>query len=217
MRAAKTTIDVSLEAFRFLDTRYCRVAGIDARVSRVTYTGELSFEIVVASRHGRDLWEALLAAGKDQDITPVGSDTSMLLRTEKAFIAAGLEGDGYANIHDVGMGWVVDNNKGDFIGKRSTERDLNVGGPRPEIVGLLPADADFVPPKGAPIIDTNTSDESQRMIGMVTIGFHSPNLKRSIALAQLRDGRSRVGETVSLYTKEQVVSATVCEPIFIDE
>ncbi|MDH3512714.1 MAG: sarcosine oxidase subunit alpha family protein [Gammaproteobacteria bacterium] len=216
MRAAKTSIDVSLEAFRFLDTRYCRVAGIDARVSRVTYTGELSFEIVVASRYGRELWEALLAAGKDHDITPVGSDTSMLLRTEKAFIAAGLEGDGYANIHDVGMAWVVDNNKGDFIGKRSTERDLNVGGPRPEIVGLLPADADFVPPKGAPIIDTNTSDESQRMIGMVTIGFHSPNLKRSIALAQLRDGRSRVGETISLYTKEKVVSATVCEPIFID-
>ena len=54
------------------------------------------------------------------------------------------------------------------------------------------------------------------MIGMVTIGFHSPNLKRSIALAQLRDGSSLMGETVTLYTKEQVVSAKVCNPIFID-
>lgn len=211
MSAASTDIDISPEAFKFLDTRYCNVANIDARVSRVTYTGELSFEIVVATRDGRKLWEALLAAGKDYDITPVGSDTSMLLRTEKAFIAAGLEGDGYANIYDVGMGWVVPKNKGDFIGKRSTTRDINAGGPRPEVIGLLTEDVDFVPPKGAPIINAN-----QEMIGMVTIGFHSPNLARSIALAQLSDGRSRIGETVTVYTKEQAVAATVCEPIFFD-
>lgn len=216
MRAAGTDIDIDREAFKFLDTRYCQVAGIDVRVSRVTYTGELSFEIVVGTRQGRVLWDALLAAGKEFDITPVGSDTSMLLRTEKAFIAAGLEGDGYANIHDVGMGWVVARNKGDFIGKRSMERDLNIGGPRPEIVGLLPDDVNFVPSKGSPIIDTPSDDNSREMIGMVTIGFHSPNLKRSIALAQLRDGRSRIGETVTLYTKERTVTAQVCEPIFID-
>jgi sarcosine oxidase subunit alpha len=219
MRAASTDIDLSPEAFKFLDTRYCSVAGIDSRVSRVTYTGELSFEIVVATRHGRALWDALLAAGKDYDITPVGSDTSMLLRTEKAFIAAGLEGDGYANIYDVGMGWVVPKNKGDFIGKRSTTRDLNVGGPRPEVIGLLPEDSNFVPPKGAPIINSpqnNAPQENREMIGMVTIGFNSPNLERSIALAQLADGRSRIGETVAIYTKERVVPALVCEPVFVD-
>lgn len=216
MRVAETNIDVSRAAFKFLDTRYCRVAGIDVRVSRVTYTGELSFEIVVASRYGRELWDALLDAGKEYDITPVGSDTSMLLRTEKAFIAAGLEGDGYANIHDVGMGWVVPKDKGDFVGKRSTTRDLKLGGPRPEIVGLLPTDENFVPPKGSPIIDPEITDEVQKMIGMVTIGFHSPNLKRSIALAQLRDGRSRMGETVTLFTKERTVTAEVCDPIFFD-
>ena len=220
MRSISTDIDLSPEAFRFLDTRYCKVAGIDARISRVTYTGELSFEIVVATRHGRDLWDALLVAGKDFDITPVGSDTSMLLRTEKAFVSAGLEGDGYANIYDVGMGWVVSKHKGDFIGKRSTTRDLNTDGARPEVVGLLPDDTSFVPPKGAPIIEFQNLDSSgepeREMIGMVTIGFHSPNLKRSIALAQLANGRSRTNETVTLYTKEREVSAKVCNPVFID-
>jgi sarcosine oxidase subunit alpha len=211
MRSAATSIDVSSDAFKFLDTKNCQIANINARVSRVTYTGELSFEIVVATRHGRELWDALLAAGKDFDITPVGSDTSMLLRTEKAFIAAGLEGDGYANIYDVGMGWVVPKKKGDFVGKRSTTRDLNKGGPRPEVVGLLPEDGSFVPPKGTPLIDAD-----RNMIGMVTIGFHSPNLKRSIALAQLSDGRSRLGETVTLFTKEKTALAKVCEPVFID-
>ena len=214
MRAASTDIDLSPEAFKFLDTKYCSVAEIDSRVSRVTYTGELSFEIVVPTRNGRELWDALLVAGKEYGITPVGSDTSMLLRTEKAFIAAGLEGDGYANIYDVGMGWVVPKNKGDFIGKRSTTRDLNMGGPRPEVIGLLPDDSSFVPPKGAPII--KSPQDSREMIGMVTIGFNSPTLERSIALAQLADGRSRIGETVTIYTKERVVSAVVCEPVFVD-
>ncbi|MDG2289072.1 MAG: glycine cleavage T C-terminal barrel domain-containing protein, partial [Woeseiaceae bacterium] len=219
MRAASTDIDLSPEAFKFLDTKYCSVAGIDSRVSRVTYTGELSFEIVVPTRNGRELWDALLVAGKEYDITPVGSDTSMLLRTEKAFIAAGLEGDGYANIYDVGMGWVVPKNKGDFIGKRSTTRDLNMGGPRPEVIGLLPDDSSFVPPKGAPIINFAQEDSRQdnrEMIGMVTIGFNSPTLGHSIALAQLADGRSRIGEIVAIYTKERVVSAVVCEPVFVD-
>jgi sarcosine oxidase subunit alpha len=219
MRAASTDIDLSPEAFKFLDTKYCSVAGIDSRVSRVTYTGELSFEIVVPTRNGRELWDALLVAGKEYDITPVGSDTSMLLRTEKAFIAAGLEGDGYANIYDVGMGWVVPKNKGDFIGKRSTTRDLNMGGPRPEVIGLLPDDSSFVPPKGAPIINFAQEDSRQdnrEMIGMVTIGFNSPTLGRSIALAQLAGGRSRIGEVVAIYTKERVVSAVVCEPVFVD-
>ncbi|MBT5219056.1 MAG: FAD-dependent oxidoreductase, partial [Woeseia sp.] len=220
IRRAETDIDINPEAFKFLDTRYCRVAGIDARVSRVTYTGELSFEFVVPTRHGLNLWEALLEAGKEYDITPIGSDTSMLLRTEKAFIAAGLEGDGYANIYDVGMGWVVAKNKGDFIGKRSTSRDINLGGPRPEIVGLLPEDSNFVPPKGAPILESDTADTSpdasRNMVGMVTIGFHSPNLQRSIALAQVQDGRSRIGDTINVYTKSRVVSAQICEPVFFD-
>ncbi len=118
------------------------------------------------------------------------------------------------------MGWVVPKNKGDFIGKRSTTRDLNMGGLRPEVVGLLPVDTSFVPPKGAPILEPRSIDASREtdreMIGMVTIGFHSPNLKRSIALAQLANGRSRMGENVTVYTKEQAVSAVVCDPVFID-
>jgi sarcosine oxidase subunit alpha len=139
----------------------------------------------------------------------------MLLRTEKAFIAAGLEGDGYANIYDVGLGWVVNNKKGDFIGKRSTERDLSIGGDRPEVVGLKIENKSLVAPKGCPIVDPNM-EGAKKMEGMVTIGFFSPNLNESIALAQLKNGRARMGEQVILYTKEQELRATVCDPIFID-
>ena len=216
LHAAEISIDISPHAFRFLDTRYCQVAKMHARVSRVSYTGELSFEIVVPWRRGRELWDALLLAGEEFGITPVGSDTSMLLRTEKAFIAAGLEGDGYANIFDVGMGWLFGKDKDDFIGKRSTERDFNAGGSRPEVVGLLPRNPEFVPPKGAPIIDATAADTSRKMIGMVTIGFFSPIFERSIALAQLSDGRSKIGQTVAIFMKEKIETADVCDPVFYD-
>lgn len=201
--------------FPFMASKTGRVAGLDVRVNRVGYTGELSFEIFVRARDGRQLWDKLIEAGKEFDITPVGSDTSMLLRTEKAFIAAGLEGDGYANIYDVGLGWVVNNKKGDFIGKRSTERDLSIGGDRPQVVGLKIENKTFVAPKGCPIVDPNM-EGAKKMEGMVTIGFFSPNLNESIALAQLKNGRARMGEQVILFTKEQELRATVCDPIFID-
>ncbi len=210
MRAAGVDFDIDSSDFKFMDTRFCNVAGIAARVSRVSYTGELSFEIVVPSSKGRQLWDALMAAGEEFGITPVGSDTSMLLRTEKGFVAAGLEGDGYANIDDVGMSWVVNDKKGDFVGKRSLERDRSNGGPRPHLVGLLPHNCDKVLPKGAPIVDNGD------MTGMVTIGFFSPNLDKSIALAQLQNGRDRIGESVTVFTKEETIPAKVCEPVFVD-
>ena len=209
-------IDISGDAFKFLDTRLCTVAGLSARVSRVTYTGELSFEVAVATRHGLTLWNTLIAAGQKFDITPVGSDTSMLLRTEKGFIAAGLEGDGYADIYDVGMGWLVPEKKADFVGKRSLEKNRRSGGGRPEVVGLLPHDRNFVPPKGAPVVEYGDNQDVPRQVGMVTIGFFSPNLGRSIALAQLRDGRSCLGQAATIFTKAGVETASICEPVFID-
>lgn len=209
-------IDISVEALRFLDTRLCTVADLPARISRVTYTGELSFEIALPRRHGLALWNSVIAAGRKFGITPVGSDTSMLLRTEKGFIAAGLEGDGYADIYDVGMGWVVSDQKPDFVGKRSIERNKHISGSRPEVVGLLPEDRNFVPPKGAPLVEYVDNSGAAQQVGMVTIGFFSPNLERSIALAQLRDGRSRIGETVTIFTKTGIESARVCEPVFVD-
>jgi sarcosine oxidase subunit alpha len=213
---ADIDIDISGEAFRFLDTRLCTIGGLSARISRVTYTGELSFEIAVPMRHGLRLWNILIAAGQKFGITPVGSDTSMLLRTEKGFIAAGLEGDGYADIFDVGMGWLVPKEKADFVGKRSLEKNRRSDGGRPEVVGLLPDNSDFVPPKGAPLVEYDRNDEVPQQVGMVTIGFFSPNLGRSIALAQLRDGRSRMGQSATIYTKAGVETATICEPVFID-
>jgi len=124
--------------------------------------------------------------------------------------------DGYVTPSDAGLDWNVDDTKEDFIGKRSLARDRNVGGPRPHIVGLLPIDGDFVPPDGAALVDPAARDEFARMIGHVTAGGYSPNLKRSIALAQLDEGRSRMGERVTISTVGRKEPAVVTRPVFID-
>ena len=92
----------------------------------------------------------------------------------------------------------------------------NLGGDRPQIIGLIPADPEFVPPDGAPIIEPDESDQAKKMTGHVTAGGYSPNLGHSIALAQLKNGRDRIGGSVTISTVKRTVEATVTEPVFID-
>lgn len=216
MAEAGTDIDLGREAFPFMAIRTGKVGGFDARVARVGYTGELSFEVNVRAGDGLAMWEALMEAGKGYDITPVGSETSLLLRLEKGFIAAWAEGDGYANLYDAGMDRVVDNTKADFIGKRALEHARTSGGDRPHIVGLVPEDRHFVPPDGAPLVEPGETDEARKMIGHVTAGGYSPDLGHAIALAQLKNGRDRLGETVTISTAAGTMIAEVTRPVFID-
>jgi sarcosine oxidase subunit alpha len=216
MRKVGADFDLDAEAFRFFDLREGKVAGIEARVARVTFTGELSFEINVPARHGLAMWETLIEAGKEWDITPVGSEASMVLRLEKGFLIMGAESDGMTNPYDAAHGWVVNENKGDFIGKRSLVRDRTIGDERKQLVGLLPEDAAFVPPDGSPIVEGGGNGAAPVMVGHVTAGAYSPNLDRSIALALILNGASRKGETVTISHAGGTGKAVVTEPIFID-
>jgi len=214
--ALGTDIDISRSAFPFMGIRTGTVAGLPARIARVSYTGELSFEINVRARDGLVLWKALLSAGAPFGLTPVGSDAILLLRLEKGFIAAWAEGDGYVTPHDAGLDWNVNYSKGDFIGRRSLLRDRAIRGPRPQIVGLLPVEREFVPTDGAPLVDETAGDEGSRVIGHVTAGGYSPNLGRSIALAQLMNGREQLGKEVTIYLNGRPRRALVTQPIFLD-
>jgi sarcosine oxidase subunit alpha len=216
LESAGTDIDLHAASFPFMGIRLGRVAGFEVRMARVSYTGELSFELNVRARDGLALWKALLASGERFGITPVGSDAILLLRLEKGFIAAWAEGDGYVTPEDAGLGWNINEAKGDFIGKRSLARDRHVGGPRPQIVGLLPLDARFVPCDGAPLTEEAIGEESDRMIGHVTAAGYSPNLRRSIALAQLANGRTRIGERIAIFADGRAHAALVSPPVFFD-
>ena len=192
------------------------IAGKNALLIRVSFTGELSFEINVPSRHGPALWTALMAAGAAFDITPYGTETMHVLRAEKGFIIVGQETDGSVSPNDLGMDWIVSKTKADFIGKRGLARaDLARGG-RKQLVGLLASDPAVVLPEGAQIVEAVTPQPPMAMIGHVTSSYHSVTCGRSIALALVADGRERIGEPVSLPLADKTLTAEVTAPQFFD-
>jgi len=211
-----TDIDLNPETFKFMGVAEGKIGGFSTRIMRATYTGELSFEVNVPSRYGQAMWEAIMEAGKEWDITPVGGEANGILRVEKGFIAPGAEGDGTTNLFDAAHGWAFHQKKKDFIGKRSVDRDRRIGGPRKQLVGLLPEDSTFVPPDGSPIIEGGTNGGAPVMIGHVTAGTFSPNLERSLTLALLMEGHNRKGEKVTISLADRTALATVTDPIFID-
>ena len=204
------------ESFRFLDFREGRLAGVPERIARVSYTGELSFEINVARRHALKIWTMLMAAGEEYGITPIGSETSGVLRIEKGFVSPGHEGDNITNPFDAGMDWIVDMEKPDFIGKRSLRRDLDLGGERQHVVGLLPDEHRASVADGSALLPDPGKSGRSGFQGHVTAACFSPTLQRTIALALLKDGHHRRGDKVLISGLEHSCLATVTEPVFFD-
>jgi len=215
LRKLQTDIEFD-ENFRFLDFRDGQIAGIAVRIARVSYTGELSFEVNVARRHALEMWTTLMEAGEEFGITPVGSETSGVLRIEKGFISPGHEGDNITNPFDAGMDWIVDLDKPDFIGKRSLIRDLRIGGERQHVVGLLPDDKRAIVADGSALLPGPEKSGGSGFQGHVTAACFSPTLGRTIALALLKDGQHRHGEKVLISGLESKCLATVTAPAFFD-
>jgi len=213
MEALGTDIDLSVEDFPFMSLRDGVVAGLPARVLRVSFTGELSFEVNVAPRHLLELWEKVMVAGKAFGIEPVGSEGSHVLRVEKGFLSLGHEVDGTVDPYDLGMGWIMSKKKPDFIGKRSVEiRRAGDAIPR-ELVGLLPDDPMAQIPEGAPL---TPGGKRQATEGLVTACVWSVVNERWVALALLENGHARHGETVHVRLKDGAIPARVTKPVFHD-
>lgn len=211
-----TDVDFSAEAFPFMAMKEGTVAGIPARLYRISFTGELSFEINVPARYGLALWEALLEAGKEFDITPYGTETMHVLRAEKGFIIVGQETDGTVNPLDLGMDWIVSKKKPDFVGKRSLERESMASADRKQLVGLLTEDPQTVLPEGGHVVEKLKPQPPMEMLGHVTSSYYSPNCGRSIAMALIKGGHARHGQTLHVPLEDKVVKVTVTEPRFFD-
>ncbi len=192
------------------------VAGMPARVARVSFSGELAYEVNVAGWYGRAMWEALMAAGAPMAITPYGTEAMHVLRAEKGFVIVGQDTDGTVTPHDLGMSWIVNETKGDFIGRRSLSRPDTVRADRKHLVGLSTRDPGTVFPEGAQIVADDTGSIPMPMIGHVTSSYHSPVLGRSIALAMVERGRELIGSTVFAPLTERTIEAEVTAPAFYD-
>ncbi len=209
-------LDLSRAAFPFMSWREGTVAGIPARVFRVSFSGEVAYEINVQSSHGLALWQALMAAGAKYGVTPYGTEAMHVLRAEKGYIVVGHETDGSVTPLDLGMGWIVSAKKRDFIGRRSLIRPGIARDDRKQLVGLLTEDPREVLPEGAQIVSEVRPEPPMPMAGHVTSSYWSPALGRSIAMALLQGGLARRGETVTISLAGKNVRAEVTEPRFYD-
>ena len=212
-------IDLDPVSFPFMSVREGTVAGVSARIFRVSFTGELTYEINVPASYGMSVWTAMMTAGDKYGITPYGTETMHVLRAEKGYIIVGQETDGTTTPQDLGMDWIVSRKK-DFLGRRSFDREDNRRQDRKQLVGLLPDDHTKVIPEGSQI----TSSQQERpplgsripMIGHVTSSYYSANMGRSFALALVKGGRKKIGEGVYVPLADGVVRAEVTSPVFVD-
>ncbi|GGM86244.1 sarcosine oxidase subunit alpha [Lentzea pudingi] len=218
LAAVAPSLDVSNEAFEFMTWHDTEVAGVPARVCRISFSGELAYEINVTAWHGLAVWEALMAAGERYGITPYGTETMHVLRAEKGYPIIGQETDATVTPQDLGMSWAVSKKKPDFIGKRSFARAENNRSDRKQLVGLLPVDPAVLLPEGSQIVETDRLPEPPvRMLGHVTSSYPSAALGRTFALALVRSGHERIGETLYVPVEDSLVPVTVTESVLYDK
>ncbi|MDT0388795.1 sarcosine oxidase subunit alpha family protein [Streptomyces dubilierae] len=211
-------LDLSPEAFPFMAFRETTLAGgIPARVCRISFSGELAYEINVSAWYGQAVWERVHAAGQPYGITPYGTETMHVLRAEKGYIIVGQDTDGTVTPQDAGMSWVVSQRK-EFIGRRSFSRADTARPDRKQLVGLLPADRATRLPEGTQLVAPDVCLETVPvpMLGHVTSSYHSPALGRPFALALVAGGRSRIGETLLAPVGEDLVPVEVTDCVLYD-
>jgi sarcosine oxidase subunit alpha len=215
MKALAPSISLDNESFPFMTSQYGQVAGIDARVARISFTGDLSFEVNVPANYGLALWEAIMETGAQFKVTPYGTEAMHVLRAEKGFVIVGQDTDSTITPFDLGMDWIVSKTKEDFVGQRSMARSDLTRPERRQLVGLTSEHSDFVIPESAQLIAVG-AESSPRSIGFVTSSYFSPVLNRSIALALVENGKALIGNHVWATFSRTKYRAEVCSPIFYD-
>ena len=207
-------IDLSPAAMPHMSLRLGKVAGVPARLFRVSFTGEIGFEINVPSRHGRAVWEAVYAAGAPYGITPYGTEAMHVLRAEKGYVIVGQETDGTVTPADLGMAGMIGKTKGDFVGKRSLTRPDMLKADRKKLVGLRTVDPAMVLEEGAQIVADPYLPPPVKMLGHVTSSYHSPTLGRSIALALVANAAE--GMRLFVPMPDGAIQVEVVSPVFLD-
>ena len=206
-------IDLSPQELPHMSVASGHICGVKLRLFRVSFTGELGFELNVPADYAKMVFDAVWARGAPLGLVPYGTETMHVLRAEKGYIIVGQETDGTATPDDVGLGGAVNSRKPDFVGKRSLARAAMRDPSRKQLVGLLTADPKIVLEEGTQIV---TEPTSRKSLGHVTSSYDSATLDCSIALAMLAGGRGRLGETLHVPMQDRTVPVRVVAPVFYD-
>ncbi|OAN81181.1 sarcosine oxidase subunit alpha [Jannaschia sp. EhC01] len=209
--------DLSAEALPFMGMAEGRIGGFDARVFRISFSGELSFEIAVPASQGRAFWEALHDAGTEFQATSYGTEALHVMRAEKGFIMIGDETDGTVIPQDLGLDWAISKKKEDFLGKRGQQRTFMQDPNRWKLVGLETLDKSVLPDGAYCVAEGRNANDQVNVQGRVTSTYHSPTLGRGIAMGLVLNGPDRMGETVQFNKVDgSTVAAKIVNPVFYD-
>jgi sarcosine oxidase, subunit alpha len=211
-------MDVSKEALPFMQWADGTLGGFPVRAYRISFSGELSYEIAVPASHGAAFWDACMEAGKALGAMPYGTECLHIMRAEKGFIMIGDETDGTVIPQDLGLDWAISKKKADFLGKRGQERSFLASPERWKLVGFETLDGSVIP-DGSYIVAAGVNGNGQRNVqGRVTSTYYSPTLKRGIAMGLLHHGPQRMGEVVEFNTVSGgTVKARVRDAVFYDK
>jgi len=209
-------MDLSREALPFMRWAEGTLGGFPVRVFRISFAGELSFELAVPAGQGRALWDRLLEAGAEFGLTPYGTEAMHVMRAEKGFIMIGDETDGTVIPQDLNLDWAISKKKDDFIGKRAQQRPHMADPERWKLVGLETLDGSVLP-HAAPALAEGVNENGQpRTQGRVTSTYHSPTLGRGIAMALVHRGPDRMGEVLTFVSGKTRTEARITSPVFYD-
>jgi|ETNmetMinimDraft_8_1059916.scaffolds.fasta_scaffold03273_3 sarcosine oxidase subunit alpha len=216
MQKVFTDIDLTKENFPFMSFSEGQISGIPVRIFSVSFTGELSYEINVPSRYGMFLWKLLIEKGKEFKIKPFGVESMSTMRLEKGHFIIGQDTDGTVSPHDLGLHWLVKEDKEQFLGKRALQLAEMTRNDRNQFVGLISENNNEILQEGGQILREKSNARPLTVDGLVTSSCISPTLGKSIALGVLKNGRKRIGEKLHVYSLGHFYNAEVCEPHFYD-
>ncbi|QXT38302.1 sarcosine oxidase subunit alpha family protein [Gymnodinialimonas ceratoperidinii] len=209
--------DLSAEALPFMGMAEGRIGGFDTRVFRISFSGELSYEIAVPASQGMAFWEALHEAGAEWDATPYGTEALHVMRAEKGFIMIGDETDGTVIPQDLGLNWAISKKKEDFLGKRGQQRTYMTDPKRWKLVGLETLDKSVLPDGAYAVAEGTNANGQANVEGRVTSTYYSPTVERGIAMGLVLDGPDRMGEVVKFNKVDgSTVAAKIVNPVFFD-
>jgi sarcosine oxidase, subunit alpha len=213
LAALEPSCDLSNEGFPHLGIRTATLLGVSVRICRVSFSGELTYEINVPARAAVKAWEALLAAGSAVGLAPFGVESLLRLRLEKGYLHVGTDTDGTTIPDDIGWGAAVLSKERDFIGKRSLLLPEHLRQDRLQLVGLQGADNCLMPVGG----HVRVSGSSRSTDGWITSVGRLTSDGSPIGLALIRGGRARMKEMVDIYdVGHQKSRAKIVAPPFYD-
>ena len=210
-------MDVSQDALPFMRWAEGEIGGIACRAYRISFSGELSYEIAVPASQGLELWEKLIEAGTEFGVMPYGTECLHIMRAEKGFIMIGDETDGTVIPQDLGLSWAISKKKKDFLGKRAQQRSFMDNPDRWQLVGLETLDGSVLEDGAYAVgVGKNANGQSNTQ-GRVTSTYYSSTLNKGIALGLVHNGPNRFGEVIS-FTKigAESVKAKIVNQVFFD-